>query len=101
MEKKHHYNDRVLQVEHGSFSPLVFTVNGDMGNECKAFYSRLAGPLSTKRRLEKSTVVSWLRTKISFALLRSAIMCIRGSRSTRKTEQHLDDIELAENISKI
>ena len=101
MEKKRHYNDRVLQVEHGSFSPLVFTVNGGMGNECKAFYSRLAGLLSTKRRLEKSTVVSWLRTKISFALLRSAIMCIRGSRSTRKTEQRLDDIELAENISKI
>ena len=40
MEKKRHY--RVLQVEHGSFSPLVFTVNGGMGNECKASYSRLA-----------------------------------------------------------
>ena len=62
MEKKGHYNQRVLEVEQDSFSPLVFTTSGSMGNECRAFYSRLAELLSIKRK--KSLVVSWMRTKV-------------------------------------
>ena len=31
LEKKRAYNTRVLEVEHGSFTPLVFTVKGVMG----------------------------------------------------------------------
>jgi hypothetical protein len=27
---------------------------------------------------------NWIRSKLSFALLRSAILCVRGSRSLRK-----------------
>ena len=68
MEKKWHYNNRVLEVEQGSFTPLVFAINGSMGNECKVFYSRFAELLFIKRKVEKSLVVSWIRTKLSFAL---------------------------------
>ena len=92
LEKKRQYNERVLQVEHGSFSPLVFNVNGGMGNECRAFYSRLADLLALK---------SWLKTKINFALLRSMLLCVRGSRSVKKTiDLALNEIEIAEKISK-
>ena len=70
IEKKQHYNNRVLEVEQGSFTPLVFAINGSIGNECKVFYSRLAELLSIKRKVEKSLVVSWMRTKLSFALTR-------------------------------
>ena len=42
MEKKRHFNERILQVEQGNFSPLVFTIDGSMGNECRAFYSRFS-----------------------------------------------------------
>ena len=41
-EKKRQYNERVLQVENGSFTLLVFTVNGSMGREASKFYKRLA-----------------------------------------------------------
>ena len=27
-EKKRHYNDRVLEVENGSFTPIVFPIHG-------------------------------------------------------------------------
>ena len=40
-DKKRAYNERVLQVENGTFTPLVFSVFGGMGEECKVFYKRL------------------------------------------------------------
>jgi hypothetical protein len=41
-EKKRSYNERVLHVDHGSFTPLVFNIFGGMGREAKTFYSRLS-----------------------------------------------------------
>ena len=40
--KKRLYSRRVLDVEHGSFTPLVFTSTGGMGKECMRYHSRLA-----------------------------------------------------------
>ena len=34
-EKKKTYNERTLQVEHGSFTPLVMSATGGMSRECK------------------------------------------------------------------
>ena len=36
-EKKRQHNERVLQIEHGSFTPLVFSVYGGMSRECSTF----------------------------------------------------------------
>ena len=33
MEKKRKYNERIMQVENGSFNPLFFSVNDGMGKE--------------------------------------------------------------------
>ena len=41
-EKKRAYNKRVLQIEHGTFTPLFFSIYGSMGRECRTFYSRLS-----------------------------------------------------------
>ena len=80
VEKKRHYGERVLEIEHGSFTPLVFSVHGGMGRECKIFYKRLCSLLSEKRGENYSVVSSWVRTRTSFSLLRSALMAIRGTR---------------------
>ena len=80
-EKKRAYNERVLQVEHGSFTPLVFCAMGGMAPECSIFYKRLSHLIAEKRNEKLSLVSTWVRTKISFALLRSALLCIRGTRS--------------------
>ena len=65
-EKKRLYNRRILEVEHASFTPLIFTIHGAMGTECRTFVSKLSELLAIKRDLPKS----WVRTKISFALIR-------------------------------
>ena len=37
-EKKKLYNERILQVEHGSFTPLVMSATGGMSRESKKFF---------------------------------------------------------------
>ena len=53
-EKKRSYNERVLQVSHGTFTPLAFSIYGSMGREYSTFYSRLSQLISEKRNLSKS-----------------------------------------------
>ena len=40
-EKKRLYSKRVLHIEHGTFTLLVFTTTGGMGKECLMYHSRL------------------------------------------------------------
>ena len=91
-EKRRAYNDRILQVEMGSFTPLIFTTSGGMssGSECHAFYRKLAGLLAEHRSLPKSTVTAWLRCRLSFSLLRSALICLRGTRTPYRVESLSD-----------
>ena len=44
--------------------------------------ARLASLLASKRDKPYSTTMGWLRCKLSFTLLRSSILCIRGTRSS-------------------
>ena len=89
-EKKRFYANRVLEVERGTFTPLVFTTTGGMADECKRFHSRLAELISIKKGEEYSTTISWIRSKVSFALLRSALLCLRGSRTTRRVPLNIE-----------
>eukprot|EP00794_Sanderia_malayensis_P013173 gene13173-biopygen10500 len=101
-EKKRAYSQRVLQVEHGSFTPLVFAHYGGSGREAEKYISVLSTKIAEKRDLPVSSVTNWIRTKLSFALLRSAILCIHGSRNRRtKVEVDTANIELVEAICRI
>ena len=77
-------NEHILQVENATFTLLVFATNGGMAHECKTFYKRLAQMIPEKRSIDCSTATNFVRTKISFSLLRSTLMCIRGSRSFKR-----------------
>ena len=55
----------------GSFTPLVFGTNGGMGNECQRFLKHLADKIAQKDTEPYHVVITWLRTQISFELLRS------------------------------
>ena len=92
-EKKRQYNERVLEVEHGSFTPLVFSSNGGMGRECSTFYKRLSEMFAEKNKQPLHEAIRNIRTKISFSLLRSTIRCIRGSRSRKPTIENMELIQ--------
>ena len=82
-DKRRQYEQRVIQVEHSSFVPLVFSATGGMSKSTSNFYRHLALKLSMKRDEHLSVILSLLHCRLSFALLRAAIMCIRGVRSSR------------------
>ena len=89
------------EVEHATFTPLVMSVTGGMGKSATTFYKRLASMISEKRDTPYSQTINWIRCKLSFALLRSSIMSIRGARSSRhhpmyEANQGPIDLQLAE-----
>ena len=75
------YNERILQIEHESFTPLVMSATGGMGQECKKSYARLPEMISYKRGTSYSVAAAWVQRKITFSLIKSIGMCLRGSRS--------------------
>ena len=81
--KQLEYEERIINVDHGSFCPLVFSTSGAAGRLATRFLKRLAGKIAEKDNEEYYAVMAWIRCKLSFALLRSAAMCVRGSRSSR------------------
>ena len=83
-EKKRQCNKRVLQIEHGSFTLLVFSIYGGISRECSTFYNRLSNLLSEKRDIPPSVTINWIRTKISFALLKSCFMFARNTKPQSK-----------------
>ena len=70
-EKKRMYASRVMEVEQAMFTPLVFTTTGGMAPECQIYHKRLEELLSAKKGEDYSTTMSWIRTRISFAILRN------------------------------
>ena len=54
-EKKRAYNERIIHVEHGSFTLIVFSCFGGISRECATFYSHAAELLAEKRNKPRST----------------------------------------------
>ena len=50
-EKKRAYAERTVNIEHGSFTPLVFTPYGGSSRETERFISVLASSIAEKRKL--------------------------------------------------
>jgi hypothetical protein len=96
--KKRAYNDRVLQVEKGTFTPLIFSTTGGMGPECARYHKRLAELIANKRGEEYSHVVNHIRTRIRFALLKSVLIAIRGERGRGRREKEIEMEDLSLNL---
>ena len=80
-EKKRKYEERVRHVEHASFVPAVLSASGGFGRSATALYKLIASLMADKHKEAYSKVMAYIRCRLCFALLRSAIMCVRGSRS--------------------
>jgi len=67
--KKRAYDECVPNVEHGTFTPLVFSVAGGMGPIATTFYRQLASLFSDKTHQTYNQTIRWLRCSLSFSLL--------------------------------
>ena len=68
-------------MEHCTFTPLVFSISGVLGKECSMFHKRMAEKIAKKFNEVYEKVITVTRCKLSFVILRSALLCIRGSQS--------------------
>ena len=87
------YGERVRQVEKGSFEPLVFLTTGGMGPRCTATVHKIAHMIADKRQEHYPDIMSFMRTKLRFSLLRSVLIAIRGERGRSSArEPHLGHV---------
>ena len=84
-EKMRKYNSRVITVERGSFTPLIYTTFGGWGPQATRYHKRLAEKLARKRNEEYHHVLSHMRSTIRFSILRSVLVAIRGERGKKQT----------------
>ena len=55
---------------------------------------RLAELLTAKKQESYATTISWIRAKVSFAILRSALLCLMGSRTLRMRNLDIKERDL-------
>ena len=92
--KRRAYKQRVREIEHGYFTPLILSATGGMVPTATTAYKRLASLLADKRKQEYSKTICWLRCTISFSLIRSAVTCLRGVRSSLHRSSRTVNCEL-------
>ena len=72
-------------MEHSSFVPLLFACTGGAAPGSTKTVQKLTEKLSEKLKESYSDTINYIKTKIIFALLRSAIFCFRGCKKLKNT----------------
>ena len=83
-----------MNIEHGTFTPLVFSVSGVLGKECSMFHKHVSEKIAIKYNKNYKEIITIIRCKLSFLILKSALLCIRGSRSSNIVKD-IDEFSLA------
>ena len=83
-EKIREYAERIREVERADFSPLVFTTTGTMAPRCHKIFKMVSEKIAAIKDLPYSVVSGWLRCRFSFALLRTTLICLRGTRKRKE-----------------
>jgi hypothetical protein len=84
--KQREYGERIRNVEHGDFTPLIVSTSGGIGVQGSVVIKRLGVRLAKKTNQHTSVAIGFLRCRLSFFILKSAILCLRGSRPLRNHE---------------
>ena len=92
-----------MNEENGTFTPLIFSCNGGMSIETKKFFQRLSELIAEKRHSNFNETSAWIKRKLSFCLLRTAVIFIRDSRSRQHVVPigEIGDLDTRNNLSSI
>ena len=83
-KKMQKYGQRILTVEKGSFTPLIYTTTGGWGPQATAYLKRISTLIANKRNEDYHHVISHIRTRVRFALLKSVLVAVRGERGRKR-----------------
>ena len=76
--RKREYQERINQVDNGSFKPMILASTGGTGDEMDVALKVLGGKLAEKNNEVYSHVMG---ARFAYAIARSSLVCLRGSRS--------------------
>ena len=65
-EKSRKFDERIREVDFGSFSPLVFSTMGGYGSISNLVYKKLSTLISSKYQKNYSTLINYIRCRTSF-----------------------------------
>ena len=69
-----------MDIEHGSFSTLIFATTGGASPITHKLIRRIASLIAQKLNELYPGVINFIRTRVSFSLLQSTIICFCGCR---------------------
>ena len=71
--------------------------SGGMGKEAKIVFKRIASLASIKNLQDTpySKMINWIRCRLSFSLLRSSLLCIRGTHSHTHNARALKNSDIS------
>ena len=70
-----------------------------MSDKRQSYHGRLNELLAVKKQKNYASTITWIRTRVSFAILKSALVCLRGSRSKRRTTLNIQETDLELDVS--
>ena len=74
---------------------------GGAGRETERFLSLLISKIAEKRDVPMSVVANYVRTKLSFVLVKSQVLCIRGSRKLWRQTVDAREAEVVHCVGRI
>ena len=94
-EKKNAYLERVLQIEKGSFTPIVLSTYGGFGPEAEKHHKRIATLIAEKKNENYSDVINHIRTRLNFCLMKSVLTAVRGVRGKKRSAAPISTVEFS------
>ena len=94
-EKKNAYLERVLQIEKGSFTPIVLSTYGGFGPEAEKHHKRIATLISERKNENYSDVINHIRTRLNFCLMKSVLTAVRGVRGKKRSAAPISTVEFS------
>merc|ERR1711965_674175 len=92
-KKRDDYYNRIIQIEKGTFTPLVFSCTGGAAPEAEKFIKQLAKKLALKRQEKYCNVASFICLRIRFDILKSCAIAFRGYRKPTLSVAHVSGLD--------
>ena len=80
-----------MEDRRGNFTPFILSIDGLLQREALHFVKCLSASLASRWEKPFSDVLTFVRSRLLFASVRSASMCLRGSRVKWRSGLDFDD----------
>ena len=95
-DKKTLYNTRIIEVEKGTFTPVIFSCSGGASPEATNLLKTIATKLAEKRQESYATCMNFVRRRIGFDLVKTCVISFRGHRGATR-DLPIEEIDIGLN----